>query len=239
MSKNTLEDKITIVVPCKNEENYISYLLEHLKKQNIGKTRIIIADCSTDSTREVINANKGELNVEIIDGGPVSIAKNNGAKLVTTPYILFIDSDVRFFSDGVISDSVNKLESNNLDLVGLYVKCYDNNIVAQIGFMLFNFINNIIKRKVPFAVGAYMLTRRDKFEEFGGFSEKYGASEDFFLSKMYDPKKFKIIKHYFGQDSRRFKKMGYFGMAWYLIKNFWNRNNKKYWDKMDYSKYWN
>jgi len=233
-----LQDKITIVVPCKNEEDYISYLLEHLKEQNIGSTRIIIADCSTDNTRQVIEENKGDLNVEVIQGGPVSVAKNNGAKLVTTPYILFIDSDVRFFSEATISDSVNEIETNNLDLVGLYVKCYDNNKIAQLGFMLFNFINKIMKRKVPFAVGAYMLTRKDKFEEYGGFSEKYGTSEDFFLSKMYDPKKFKLVKHYFGQDSRRFQKMGYFGMAWYLIKNFWNRNNEKYWDKIDYSKYW-
>jgi len=233
-----LQDKITIVVPCKNEEDYISYLLKHLKEQNIGSTRIIIADCSTDNTRQVIEENKGDLNVEVIQGGPVSVAKNNGAKLVTTPYILFIDSDVRFFSEATISDSVNEIETNNLDLVGLYVKCYDNNKIAQLGFMLFNFINKIMKRKVPFAVGAYMLTRKDKFEEYGGFSEKYGTSEDFFLSKMYDPKKFKLVKHYFGQDSRRFQKMGYFGMAWYLIKNFWNRNNEKYWDKIDYSKYW-
>jgi len=233
-----LQDKITIVVPCKNEEDYISYLLKHLKEQNIGSTRIIIADCSTDNTRQVIEENKGDLNVEVIQGGPVSVAKNNGAKLVTTPYILFIDSDVRFFSEATISDSVNEIETNNLDLVGLYVKCYDNNKIAQLGFMLFNFINKIMKRKVPFAVGAYMLTRKDKFEEYGGFSEKYGTSEDFFLSKMYDPKKFKLVKHYFGQDSRRFQKMGYFGMAWYLIKNFWNRNNEKYWDKIDHSKYW-
>jgi glycosyltransferase involved in cell wall biosynthesis len=234
----SLSNKITIVVPCKNEEDYISYLLEHLKEQNIGNTRIIIADCSTDNTRKVIEETKGDLNVEVIEGGPVSIAKNNGAKLVTTPYILFIDSDVRFFSEATISDSVNELESNNLDLVGLYVRCYDNNKIAQLGFMLFNFINKIMKRKVPFAVGAYMLTRKDKFDEYGGFSEKYGTSEDFFLSKMYDPKKFKLVKHYFGQDSRRFQKMGYFGMAWYLVKNFWNRNNEKYWDKIDYSKYW-
>ena len=233
-----LSDKITIVVPCKNEEDYISYLLEHLKEQNIGSTRIIIADCSTDNTRKVIEETKGDLNVEVIEGGPVSVAKNNGAKLVTTPYILFIDSDVRFFSEATISDSVNELESNNLDLVGLYVRCYDNNKIAQLGFMLFNFINKIMKRKVPFAVGAYMLTRKDKFKEYGGFSEKYGTSEDFFLSKMYDPKKFKLVKHYFGQDSRRFQKMGYFGMAWYLIKNFWNRNNEKYWDEIDYSRYW-
>ena len=233
-----LSDKITIVVPCKNEENYIFHLLDDLKKQNIGNTRVIIADCSTDSTREVINLNKGELNVEVIDGGPVSVAKNNGAKLATTPYILFIDSDVRFFSTITIWESVNQLEANDLDLVGLYIKCYDNNRTTQIGFMLFNFINNIMKRKVPFAVGAFMLTRRDMFERFGGFAEKYGTSEDFFLSKKYDPKRFKLVKEYFGQDSRRFQKMGYFGMAWYLIKNFWNRNNEKYWNKTDYSKYW-
>lgn len=234
-----LSNKLTIVIPCKNEENYIPYLLTHLHNQMIGNTRIIIADCSTDNTREVIQKMKGRLNVEIIDGGPVSIAKNSGAKLVTTPYILFIDADVRFFNDMVIRDAVDELESNNLDLVGLNLKCYDNNRTTQIGFIIFNFINNIMKYKVPFAVGAFMLTRIDKFKQFGGFPEKCATSEDFFLSKMYDPKKFKLVNHYVGQDSRRFQKMGYFGMALYLIKNFWNRNNKEYWNKKEHSKYWN
>jgi glycosyltransferase involved in cell wall biosynthesis len=233
-----LSDKITIVVPCKNEENYIAHLLMHLRQQEIGNTRIIIADCSTDNTREVIQVMKGGLNVEVIEGGPVSIAKNNGAKLATTPYILFIDSDVRFFSDTVISDSVKELESNDLDLVGAYIKCYDGDKRAQIGFTLFNIVNRIMSYKVPFAVGAFMLTRRDRFEQFGGFAEKYGTSEDFFLSKKYDVKKFKLVKHYFGQDSRRFQIMGYFGMVWYLIKNFWNRNNESYWKNIDYAKYW-
>jgi glycosyltransferase involved in cell wall biosynthesis len=231
-------DKITIVIPCKNEENYIPYLLTHLRNQMIGSTKIIIADCSTDSTREVIQSTKGKLNVEIIDGGPVSIAKNNGARLVTTPYILFIDADVRFFKDTVIQDAVNLIESKNLDLIGLNIKCYDNDTRAIIGFGIFNIINNVLKYFSPFAVGAFMLTRRDKFEEFGGFPEKTITSEDYFLSRMYSPKKFKIINHYFGQDSRRFKKMGYLGMAKYLVKNFINRNNKEYWDRLDSSKYW-
>ena len=236
--QKTISDKITIVVPCKNEENYISYILENLRNQMIGNTRIIIADCSTDNTREVIQANKGNLNVEVIEGGPVSTAKNNGARLVTTPYILFIDADVRFFSEHTIRDAVSELEINNLDLVGLNIKCYDDDKIAMIGFMIFNVINNILKYFSPFAIGAFMLTRRDKFEEYGGFPEKTVTSEDYFLSRMYSPKKFKIAKHYFGQDSRRFKKMGYFGMGWYLIKNFINRNNKAYWDRLDGSKYW-
>ena len=233
-----LAEKITIVVPCKNEERYIHYLLDSLRKQDIGQTRIIIADASTDDTRTVIAANKGTLNVEVIEGGPVSIAKNNGAALVTTPYILFIDSDVRFFKDTVIRDAVRALEEQDLDLVGLYIKCYDCDFRAQVGFTLFNVINRVMQHFIPFAVGAFMLTRRDKFEEYGGFPARYETSEDFFLSKMYDVKKFKLIEHHFGQDSRRFQRMGYFGMAWYLVNNFWNRNNDKFWQDRDYSRYW-
>jgi len=232
-------DKITIVVPCKNEENHIHHLLDALRNQDIGDTRVIIADCSTDATRQVIKDNSIGLNVEIVDGGPVSIAKNNGARLVTTPYILFIDADVRFFKDTVIQDSVNKMELKKLHLIGLNIKCYDKDIRAKIGFTAFNLINHTLKFFSPFAVGAFMLTRKDKFEEYGGFPENFSTSEDYFLSRKYSPKKFRIIKHHFGQDSRRFRKMGYMGMAKYLTKNFINRNNKAYWDSLDSSKYWN
>jgi len=237
--QKTISDKITIVVPCKNEENYIHHLLDSLRGQNIGDTRVIIADCSTDNTRQVIAVNKGNLNVEIIDGGPVSIAKNNGARLVTTPYILFIDADVRFFKNNVIQDAVDTIESKNLDLIGLKIKCYDRDPRAKLGFIIFNTINHALKYFSPFAVGAFMLTRRDRFEEFGGFPENMSTSEDYFLSRKYSPKKFRIVRHHFGQDSRRFKKMGYTGMAKYLVKNFINRNNKAYWDSLDSSKYWN
>jgi len=233
-----LSDKITIVIPCKNEENYIIHLLTALRSQKLGDTRIIIADSSTDNTRDIIQKNSAFLNLEIIDGGTVSQARNAGAKLATTPYILFIDADVRFFDGYVIRDAVEEVVFYDLDLIGAKVYCYENDWRANLSFTIFNFVNDILKHFNPFAVGAFMLTRKDKFEEYGGFSERYITSEDFFLSRKYDPKKFKILNHYFGQDSRRFKKMGYFGMATYLLKNFINRNNKKYWDKLEHNKYW-
>ena len=233
-----LRDKITIVIPCKNEENYIGRLLESLRQQKISDTRIIIADCSTDNTRQVIQDNIAFLNVEIVDGGPVAVARNRGARLATTPYVLFIDADVILFDSHVIRDAVDELEFYNLDLATCNIKCYDGNKRTAIGFMIFNCINHVLKYFSPFAVGAFMLTRKDKFDEFGGFNERFSTSEDYFLSRMYHPKKFKIVNHYFGQDSRRFIKMGYFGMGLYLIKNFINRNNKSYWDRLDHDKYW-
>jgi glycosyltransferase involved in cell wall biosynthesis len=233
-----LSEKISIVIPSKNEENYIQHLLDNLITQEIGFTKIIIADCSTDKTRSVIDLYRPRLNIEVIEGGPVSFAKNQGAELATTPYILFVDADVRFFKPTVIHDAVAIMEAKNLDLVGLNVKCYDGDIRAQIGFTIFNVINHILKYFSPFAVGAFMLTRRDKFEELGGFPEQFATSEDYFLSRKYSVNKFRLVNHYFGQDSRRFRKMGYFGMSKYLIQNFLNRNNKAYWDNLDSSKYW-
>ena len=235
----SLSNKITIVIPSKNEQDYIAHLLDDLITQGVGFTKIIIADCSTDKTREIIDLYRPRLNIEVITGGPVSIAKNRGARLVTTPYILFIDADVRFFKPTVIYEAVSTIETENLDLIGLNAKCYDGDIRAQIGFTIFNVINNTLKYFSPFAVGAFMLTRRDKFEEHGGFPEQFATSEDYFLSRKYSVRKFKLLKHYFGQDSRRFRKMGYFGMTKYLVKNFLNRNNKSYWDNLDSSKYWN
>jgi glycosyltransferase involved in cell wall biosynthesis len=237
--QTTISDKITIVIPCKNEESYIGHLLEDLISQQVGSTRIIIADCSTDSTREVIDYYRPRLNIEVVEGGPVSYAKNSGASLATTPYILFIDADVRFFCSGVIQDAVDVVVGEGLDLVGLNIRCYDSDRRAQLGFKIFNFVNGLLKHYSPFAVGAFFLTRRDRFLELGGFSESLTTSEDYFLSRQYSVKKFKLLDQYFGQDSRRFQKMGYLGMAWYLIKNFWNRNDSEYWNRRDHNKYWN
>jgi len=233
-----LSDLITIIVPSKDEEAYIVHLLMHLRQQSVGNTRIIIADCSSDKTREVIEIMKGELQVEVIQGGPVSLAKNRAARLATTPYLLFIDADVRFFESNVIQNAVNTAIREDLDLVGLNARCYDKDRRAQIGFTIFNLVNSILKRRAPFAVGAFFLTRRDRFWELGGFSETLSTSEDYFLSRQYSPSKFRLLKYHFGQDSRRFQRMGYWGMAWYLLKNFWNRNNPDYWSRLDNS-YWN
>ena len=152
---------------------------------------------------------------------------------------MFIDADVRFCDSYTIRDAVEEMEFNNLDLLTAKLYCYENDVRATLGFAIFNSVNNILKHFSPFAVGAFLLTRRSRFEELGRFSERYITSEDYFLSRLYDTKKFRILDHYFGQDSRRFKKMGYFGMAAYLIKNFLNRNNKKYWENLEHTRYWN
>ena len=234
-----MKDLLTIVIPCKNEENYIVPLLEDLSQQyGISDVRIIIADAnSTDATVPLINTYKDKLNIEVIEGGPVSVGRNNGAALATTPYILFLDADVRLFNKLTIFDAVHMIDFHQLDLVTANIKNYGMDWRASFFFGAFNIINQIMTKKTPFAIGAFFLTHRDRFEELGGFPNKYETSEDYILSKQYDADKFQIIHHHFGQDERRFKKLGYLGMMWYMTVNFFNRNNLKHFEKAKVN-YW-
>ena len=104
-----MKELLTIVIPCKNEERYIGHVFESIQKQKfITGVRIIVADAgSTDKTLDIIKIYQQALPIEVIEGGKVSVGRNNGAKLVTTPYILFLDADVRLFSKDRKSTRLN------------------------------------------------------------------------------------------------------------------------------------
>jgi glycosyltransferase involved in cell wall biosynthesis len=234
-----MKELVTIIIPCKNEEHYIGHLLEDLYRQStISDVRIIVADAdSTDNTLHVVEQYKNKLNLEVIKGGTVSVGRNNGAKLATTPYILFLDADVRLFNPKTIYDAVYDMGTYNLDLMTLKIKNYGNDWRASFLFWGFNLINRIMSKKTPFAIGAFFLTRTDAFNYFGGFPSKYETSEDYILSKRYHANHFRIGNHCFGQDERRFKKLGYLGMLWYMTVNFFNRHNLQHFEKAKVN-YW-
>jgi glycosyltransferase involved in cell wall biosynthesis len=226
-----IKDELTIVIPCFNEVNYIGKTLTSIKKQiGIGGTRVIICDNeSTDGTvGEIsfyIDKFRKDLNIEIHKGGRVARARNIGANLSTTPFILFLDADSILTNKNQIKDALTEIKTNNLNLVTCKVKSISPSIKSRIAFKLFNLVNNIISKKTPFAVGTFFLTTKSSFFYHGQFDETLQHSEDYCLSKKYKPSEFRIINHYIGQDDRRFKKMGYTGMIKLLMKSFRNRNN--------------
>jgi glycosyltransferase involved in cell wall biosynthesis len=235
--------KLTIVIPCKNEENYIERTINSIVRQkNIIGTRIIIADAfSTDKTRTIISdlqtKFKDIIKIELINGGSVSFARNKGASLVNTKYTLFLDADTVLEDTELLNDTLFQMYHYKLDLLTCKIKSYGKDIRTSIMFSLFNPINYLISKKTPFAIGMFFLTKTCVFNELGGFDETLKHSEDYWLSKQYNPKKFRITAHCVGQDDRRFKKMGYFGMIKLLINGFLNKDNKKffqqdvnYWD---------
>jgi glycosyltransferase involved in cell wall biosynthesis len=71
--------KLSIIIPSRNEERYINGVLDSIYESNIPfDFEVIVADNSTDSTRQVIIRHHPQ--VKIIQGGTVSEGRNNGAK---------------------------------------------------------------------------------------------------------------------------------------------------------------
>lgn len=222
---------ITVIIPCKDEENYIGDTLLSLNNQkNIEGTKVIILDGdSTDNTIDVIHNIKKKVNYEILieKGGKVSYARNKGATMVNTKYVLFLDADVTFTDNDTILSSLNELE-NGYDLITCKLKSRSG-FPLNLGFYLFNIIHS--KLKTSFSMGAYFMTSIESFNGYGGFDETIKQSEDFILSKKYPIDKFKIINRYVTQDDRRFKKMGYWFYVKFLIKNYKKRNDEDHFRK--------
>jgi len=239
-----IKDYLSIVIPCKNEENYIKRTLDEISIQSGTKgMRVIIADGgSTDSTiqkiEEFIKSEDNKLNIEVIKGGTVSVGRNRGAAMVKTPFILFLDADITFTDLLAIEMAFDALKENtNLELIGTTPEYMGEPDIAASLIFIFNRITaRIMSITDPFAIGAFMLISRKKFIELGGFDEMVHQSEDWLLSRQIKTKNFKLITNLITQDNRRFKKFGYLKMLKMVMKNWFNRSNKKHFYKDQ--KYW-
>jgi glycosyltransferase involved in cell wall biosynthesis len=222
-----IKEVLSIVIPCKNEEDYILETLSSIQKQKgVLGLKVIIADAnSTDKTRDLIRlfAEQPILNIEIVDGGHVSYGRNFGASLVDTKYILFIDADTILYDDDVIQKTVKTIENKKYDIVTCKIRSNSKSLASKLTFKTFNFIQRLMPD--TFSTGVYMAVKKYDFDRLGGFDETVHQSEDYLYSKQYDKKKFKILDNFVGQDDRRFKKLGYFGMIKLMFRNYTNRNN--------------
>jgi glycosyltransferase involved in cell wall biosynthesis len=230
-----IKDKLTIVIPSKNESDVIDITLSHLNKQtDIIDTRVIIADCSTDDTRDIILSGKYEnLKIEVIDGGLPSVGRNKGAELCETPYVLFLDADIFLTNVNTIRDTLITIEHNNLHLVTTKFRC--KGIYSSV-FPVFEFFRDMVINVSPCAIGGCMLFNTSVFNEIGGFDNRDKVGEDFHISMKIIPHRFHVCPHKVYTTDRRFRKKGLL----YMLKIGWlgyrNKNNDKFFQ--DDHNYW-
>jgi glycosyltransferase involved in cell wall biosynthesis len=230
-----IKDVLTIVIPSKNETDLIDMTLKLLNKQHdINGTRVIIADSSDDLTREIIHRGYyPNLNVEVIDGGLPSIARNNGAKLCTTPYILFMDADIFLTDVNTIKYSIDFIKRYHLHLVTCKFRCKGK---YSFVFPIFEFFRNFFIRQAPCAIGGFMLFDKDKFDSVGGFNEEDKFAEDFHISSKISPLFFYVVDKKAYTTDRRFKKKGLFYMMKMAVLSMINKDNPEFF-KDDHN-YW-
>jgi glycosyltransferase involved in cell wall biosynthesis len=227
-----LEELVTIVIPCKNEKEIILKTLDLLNYQkDICRVKVIVCDASNDGVTKPDLINRLEMNSDyfdlyLMDGGLPSVARNNGFKLVKTPYVLFMDADVFLLDPKVLLRSILKIKKYNLDLVT--VKFRSDNGKYNYVYKVFDFIQIISKWSTPFCLGGYMLVRSKTFKDIGGFDEEIKVAEDYMFSKQINAKKFGRINNIVYTPPRRFENKGVWYMLQLMLSSFFNKNNKDY-----------
>lgn len=229
-----MNNYLTIVIPSKNEGRGLIEVLKLVVEQI--DCRIIVADSSNDEGSVLLlkkYATKYK-NIEIIEGGLPSTARNNGAKLVTTPYVLFMDADIFVYNPFLIKECLLMAMQEGFDLVTCKFKTYGS---YRWIYRLFDAVQWISSLFSPFALGGFMLFKTETFNKLGGFNEEDKVAEDYRLSSKVKPRRFKVFNGYVYTSSRRFDQKG----IWYMIKlmlgSWINRNNDSFFKHGQ--NYWN
>jgi glycosyltransferase involved in cell wall biosynthesis len=232
-----LNEYITIVIPCKNEKEIILKTLDLLNYQaDIHNVKVVVCDASNDgiTNHDLLNRLEYDHNTDmfdlyLMDGGLPAIARNNGFKLVTTPYVLFMDADVFLLDPKIIKRAFLRIHKNHLDLVTTKFRS-DNGKYNYI-YRLFDFLQLISKWSTPFCLGGFMMIKSETFEKLKGFDEEIKVAEDYHFSKQIKPKKFGRINNVVFTPPRRFEKKGIIYMAKLFLGSFFNHKNKEYFTK--------
>jgi glycosyltransferase involved in cell wall biosynthesis len=183
---------VSIIIPCRNEENYIGPCLESLLANDYPKSamEIVVVDgMSTDQTREIVNDYcKKHAFIKMIDN-PWHIkpkALNIGIQSTASDVVMRIDAHADY-ADNYISKLIEGLFKHNADNIGGVRETFPGNTALSRAIS--------IGISHPFAVGnAHWRTgtksvrkvdtvfcgcyKRDVFEKIGLFNEKLIRTQD-------------------------------------------------------------
>jgi glycosyltransferase involved in cell wall biosynthesis len=237
-----IDNKIlTIVIPCKNEGLNIIDTLNSIYNQNgIHNLDIIIADNSDDDITfnlitDRIDKFFPKLNVKIIKGGFPSEARANGANLVNSEYILFLDADVELIGNDFLIKVINNIKKNNKGLLTVKFKTEkEYNYI----YRFFDFFQSIgILLNSVFAVGGFQLWKLDVYNKTGGYLPELLFAEDYWISSKVNKNDVIIDNNnYVYTSARRFKSNGIYYMLKMMILSYLNRDNIEFFKK--HHNYW-
>ncbi len=179
---------ISIVIPTYNASKFIPNLMNSIYKQAVDDMEVIIIDdCSTDNTVELVKEYPARVIVMEQNGGPAK-ARNRGVAEAKGDIILFFDSDVLVL-DGTVQEVKDYFENDHAAncVIGICATEPLNKGFVPKYMAMFEYIHlldAVGNNLSVFAPRCGAITKA-LFEKAGGYDESYkGADvEDFELAR--------------------------------------------------------
>ena len=194
MNTQSLSNQLTIVIPSKNEGRMLYDCVYNISKQNnIAGVKVIIADISNEEESiwylwKLRSDFKYSLNIDVIEGGYPAQGRLNGSKLVSTPYVLFLDADIFLTNPTILTECLQY----NKELIT--VPFYTDKPYGWVfrAFDMFQWKSTVLG--TPFAVGGFQLWNTDAYHRVGGYNPEELFAEDYSISQKVNTKNFKNNK---------------------------------------------
>lgn len=182
--KNHKTPKVSIILPARNEEDFIRKCLDSLVEQDYTNYEVVVIDdSSSDSTgsiiAEYVKKNSKIIHVSAAPKPEGWMGKNwaciEGYKKATGELLLFTDADTRY-SENVVSLAVSHLESLSLDALTVIPKMICLDIWTKITLpVISTFLHtrfsairvNDPTKKTGYFFGSFFIIRRSVYDKIG------------------------------------------------------------------------
>ncbi|MFA5946733.1 MAG: glycosyltransferase [Patescibacteria group bacterium] len=164
-----------VVIPTKNEEEYLPRLIESLKKQTLQPNEVVLADAgSTDQTTQIAEA----AGMRAVEGGLPGPGRNAGAQATKSDLIFFIDADIVLPDPQFFAKAIADFEKRQLGVGTFDLQLVKGSWVEHLGHKIYNAYVRFWGGWNAHAMGGCILVRRSVHEAINGFDPTVLFCED-------------------------------------------------------------
>jgi glycosyltransferase involved in cell wall biosynthesis len=171
---------LSVIIPCLNEADYITDLLDCLSRQTLGEFEVIVVDSrSTDQTAAIVRAYPAPFPLRVVAGSRgVANARNTGAACARGEWLYFLDADVTF-DEELLERSLAEVQARGLGVASPTFQTDSPEHLHKVGsWVSLRYCRLLSRTRFPVAGGFAILIKRSLHHKIGAFDPKLKLGED-------------------------------------------------------------
>jgi len=172
--------RLSVIIPCLNEADYITDILDCLSRQTMRDFEVIVVDSqSIDETAAIARAYPAPFPLRVVTSPRgVANARNTGAAQAAGEWLYFLDADVTFGPD-LLENSLDEVDARELNIASPAFLTDSPEHLHKVGsWVSLRYCRLLSRTRYPMAGGFAILVKCSLHHTIGAFDPKLKLGED-------------------------------------------------------------